>query len=678
MGGLRKSSFLSIALTLTSTLAAMAGNTRAGQPFTKHDMAFYATQATIDFVRPGLVLTITGATIASDGTITATFTLADPKGLPLDRNGVFTPGTVSVSFIAATIPQGQEQYTAYTTRVQTSPITNQSATQASTDSGGVFTSTADGQYTYTFKTKAPSGFNANATHTIGAYATRDLTEFNLGTQYSNNEFDFVPGGGKVQTVRDVVETQSCNQCHDNLSAHGGARYEVRLCVMCHTPQSTDPDTGNTVDFKVMIHKIHDGVNLPSVKAGGKYQIIGFNQAVSDFSDVEFPVGNDVRNCTMCHTPTAKQANGYMNASRAACGSCHDDVNFATGQNHVNLPQTSDANCTMCHIPQGELEFDASILGAHTIPTQSKQLPGLNFNLVKVDNGSAGKSPTVTFNIQDNAGNPILASAMSRLALIIAGPTSDYSGYTSEDATKATCGSDGNCAYTFKYVIPANATGTFSVGIEGRNTYTLNGGTVQQTTVQVGGNNKVISFSVDGTPMQARRTVVSTAACNVCHSSLTVHGANRNQIEMCVLCHNPNTNDSDFRPAAQNPPQTVDFRTMIHKIHTGANLNSEYTIFGFGGSTNDFTKIQFPGDTRDCEKCHVNGSYQLPLNSNLLPVQTPRGFTPTTQPTAAACLACHTDQSAASHALANTTALGESCATCHGPNADYALDKVHAR
>ena len=148
------------------------------------------------------------------------------------------------------------------------------------------------------------------------------------------------------TTRDVVRTTACNTCHDPLSAHGGARLSVQLCVLCHTPQTTDPDTGNTVDFKVMVHKIHAGSSLPSVQAGVPYQIIGFGQSVNDFSTVVFPA--DVRNCQKCHDPDsgAAQANAWLlKPSRAACGSRHDDVNFATGEKHSadNLPEISDHN-----------------------------------------------------------------------------------------------------------------------------------------------------------------------------------------------------------------------------------------------------------------------------------------------------------------------------------------------
>ena len=663
-------------------LAAMTATLASAQNslYSPRDKAFFAAPAVINFVRPGLVLKIESVTIASDGTILAQFKLTDPQGLPLDRLGVTTPGAVSVSFIAATIPAGQTQYIAYTTRVQTSPITKVSATQAGTDAGGVFTPVGDGEYTYKFGTKAPSSINRSATHSIGAYASRNLADFNLGTQYSNDVFTFVPDGSKVTVVRDVVRTESCNQCHDPLALHGGARQKVELCVLCHQPQTVDPDTGNTVDMKVFIHKIHMGVNLPSVKTGTPYQIIGFGQSVNDYSTVVFPVGNDVRNCTICHTPAAAQANNYITApTRAACGSCHDDANFATGVNHAGGPQPDDKQCSICHTPEGELEFDASILGGHTIPRFSRDMPGVVFQLLKVNNGSAGSKPTVTFTLKDKSGTPIPLSAMSRVALVLSGPTTDYSFMLSEDATKGTCATDGTCMYTFLNAIAAGATGTYSIGIEGERNITLQAGTTKEMkNVRDAGVNQVINFSVDGSKIEARRTVVDLVSCNRCHTSLTLHGDNRNQVVMCVLCHNPNGTDSPVRPASAGPPQAINFALMIHKIHTGENLTTDYTVYGFGGSKNTFNDVRFPGDRRNCAECHVNGSEQLPLKDNLLSVQDPRGFLPVIGPTTAACTACHTDKSTASHALTNTNQLGESCAVCHGPDDDFAVSKVHAR
>jgi OmcA/MtrC family decaheme c-type cytochrome len=634
--------------------------------------------ADASFIRPGLVIQIVSASVAQDGTMRARVKVTDPRGLPLDRLGIDSAGPISISLIAAFIPKGQGHYTAYTTRVQTSPITGQSATQAGTDSGGTFEKAAEGEYTYTFRTRAPADVDRTASHTIGAYATRDLTEFGLGRQFSDTTFNFVPNGSAVTEVRDVVKTASCNQCHNPISAHGGARKSMELCVLCHQPQTIDPDTGNTVDMPVLVHKIHMGEELPSVKAGKPYQIIGNAQSLHDFSDVVFPA--DVRNCTVCHQQTtgATQQANYLNPSRAACGSCHDNVNFATGQNHSNLPQVSDSQCSRCHTPEGELEFDASIRGAHTVPRFSRELSGTVFELMKVDDASPGKKPTLTFSLKNKNGEPLLASAFARLGLVLSGSTFDYSRYFSEDARTARGDTSGVHTYTFNNAIPADATGSFSIGIEGYKNATLLAGTTKEMTLRDAGLNKVISFSVDGSPLLPRRQVVTTEKCNSCHFSLNLHGDNRNRVEQCVLCHNPVENDALRRPASAGAAQSVDFGPMIHRIHTGKEGEGAITIYGFGASVNDFSKVGYPGDRRDCTQCHVGGSENLPLAGARLQVKTPNALVKEMGPVTAACTSCHTSRDALSHALVNTSAIGESCATCHGANSEFSVSKVHAR
>jgi OmcA/MtrC family decaheme c-type cytochrome len=643
--------------------------------FTSADKAFYADEKTIQFVRPGLEIKITGAEIDSAGAIQVRFRLTDARGLPLDREALSTPGAVSVSFIAAYLPKGQSQYVAYTTRTQTSPITNQSAMQAAADSGGVFEKLAEGEYRYRFATRAPAGFDRTATHTIGAYGSRNLTEFELGTNYDDDVYHFVPAGGTPQGMRDVIRTATCNKCHDQMAFHGGPRRSMPLCVLCHTPQTVDPDTGNTVDMPVMIHKIHAGEWLPSVRAGKPYVIIGNRQSVNDYSTVAFP--SELRSCGACHEPGAAQSDAWLrNPNRAACGACHDDVNFATGEKHVDLPQVSDNGCKNCHVPEGEIEFDASIRGAHTVPAAARDLPGTVFELVSVEDGLAGKKPTVTFRLKDRAGNPVHAMEMNRLALVLAGPASDYATYVSEDATRAAGAGGGLHRYTFQASLPADAKGTYTVGIEGYRIFYLMAGTAKQMQVRDPGVNKQIHFSVDGSAPAPRRQVVSTEKCNSCHTALALHGGNRNRVEQCVLCHNPMMTDAARRPAANLPAQGIDFRTMIHRIHTGEEGAAPFTIWG--GSANDFSEVRYPGDRRNCSQCHVNGSESLPLAGPRLPVQNPRSPLHPVGAVAAACLSCHTTPEAAAHAMASTTRLGESCSACHGAGNEFSVSRVHAR
>ncbi len=669
-----------LVLALTFVVGSTLLFSRSERPvFTPRDKAFYADSALVNFVRPGLKVQIVRASIANDGTVQVRFKLTDLKGLPLDISGVTTPGAVSTRFVIGTIPAGQKQYISYLTRKQTSP-SGVSATQATSDSGGTYAKVGDGEYTYTFKGKAPASFDKHATHSIGMWGARDLSEFDLDTvtNYASDIYDWVPDGSPVTVTRDVVRNETCNKCHDILQAHDERR-DVRLCVICHTPQSTDPDTGNTVDMAVFIHKIHMGAELPSVQAGHPYQIIGFQQSVADYSTVAFPA--DARNCTFCHDQAsgAKQATAYLKPTMAACGSCHDNVNFATGENHANLPQISDNQCANCHVPEGELEFDVSIKGAHTIPRFSKSLPGTVYDIKKVENAGPGKSPTITFTVTDKAGHAVDISKVTRLSLVVGGPTTDYSSYFSEDVRKATAAGTATWTWTTTNKLPANAKGTYSVGIEGYNNVTLLPGTKKEQVVRDAGVNKVLPFSVDGSDVQPRREAVDLAKCNNCHFNLSLHGDNRNRIEQCVICHNPNESDVSTRPADQKPSQTVQFAYMIHRIHTGDEGTQEYTVYGRGGSKNDFSEVRYPGDRRNCGTCHVDGAEDLPLAPGLLNVKSERTPLNPMGPATATCTGCHTDIATASHALSNTTEkLGEACAACHSSTSEFSVSKVHAR
>jgi len=91
-------------------------------------------------------------------------------------------------------------------------------------------------------------------------------------------------------------------------------------------------------------------------------------------------------------------------------------------------------------------------------------------------------------------------------------------------------------------------------------------------------------------------------------------------------------------------------------------------------------VRFPGNLADCTKCHVNDSQQLPVPAGRVPVVDPRGFINPVGPTAIACLACHNSQAAAAHAFqmgGSGQGLGEACSVCHGPDAQFSVNRVHA-
>jgi len=650
------------------------------QVYSALEKAFYLSAQDAIWVRPGLILTINNVSIPSDLKTTVTFRITDNGGQPLDREGKLTPGAITFRFVLAYIPKGATQYLDYIVRNVATPD-GKTVTQASTDSTGTWTSLGDGSYTYKFFNAVPASYDQTVTHTMAVQATRNLTEFELGTYVVNELKTWVPNGSQVTVVRDIVPTAACNQCHDPISAHGGGRRKEEYCILCHTPQTIDGPTGNTADWKVMVHKIHSGPNLPSVIAGKPYYFGSSPTTGSNFSNTTYP--QDIRNCTTCHKDTTQVNNWLLNPTRDTCGSCHDDINWVTGANHKAGPATDDKKCAECHQPQAETEWDASVPGAHTVQYKSNQLVYPKVTINSVTNTAPGQKPVVSFTIVDKSSKPInpatLAGTTGRLAVTIAGPTSDYRWYVQEAASTAAY-ANGVATYTFTGVIPASATGSGAAEVEGRIVTTLNPGPQgKSTTYQESWPTPVKFFTItDKTPV-ARRTAVDLVKCNKCHEKLQLHGNNRNTIESCVICHNPATTDIARRPAGTTPAQSIDMKLMTHRIHTGEELENDYSVYGFGNVKINFNEVLYPGDRRNCLACHVANSYTVPLPSTVTPTTNPRGYWDPYLPTAAACLGCHDSLAAAAHAYTNTSAtLGESCSVCHKEAADASVSQAHAR
>jgi OmcA/MtrC family decaheme c-type cytochrome len=698
---------LALPLLATGTPRSRAATSPLGKMhYVSSQVEFYAKASDIAFIRPGLKIIVNSITIGTDRKPVIDINLIDSLDQPLDRLGKTTPGPISVSFVLAWYDPATRHYTSYGTRTQTSPAGSPhpgvTATQANTIAGA-FTDLEVGHAKFVSTTVLPAGFDQTKTHTLGIYASRNMTAVPgldpaLAKNYfANVEFDFRPDGAALvvaNTWDKMRDSSTCLNCHDTqaaLNAHGGSRRDIKLCVLCHQPQTTDPDTGNTVDMKVMAHKIHRGESLPSVIAGTPYVIIGNAQSVHDFSTVVYP--QDIRNCANCHEGTVAANKGagsalwYTNPSREACGSCHDDVDWVTGANHPAGPQADDKACAACHQPDG-IEFDASIKGAHTVPEKSKQLKGLNAIIVSVTNMTAGKSPTAVFKLTNGDGTAVDGTKLATFSPILSGPASNYGANFRENAiTKGVfSAAAGTTTYTFTAALPPNASGTWTISADLRRNISLKRGdgkadiAIQESTL-----NPIKYVAVTGA-VTPRRTVVTLAQCNQCHDTLELHGGQRRNIEECVMCHNPTGNDQANRPASEGAPESISFQRMIHRIHTGEKLTQDFTIFGFGGSTNNFNEVRFPGDTRDCAKCHAStATFTLPLQqTNIASVTTLRDYFTPQGPATAACLGCHDNKDAAAHAYLNTAAFpgstigAEACATCHGSGKDWAVEKMHAR
>jgi hypothetical protein len=136
--------FLRITALVAIIALCMTGQTKK-VAYGPRDKAFYADKALVDFVSPGLAITINSASISSAGVISVTYTLTDPNGLPLDASGTTTPGVISLAYVASYIPKGQEQYVAYTTAPATGAALG-TITRPDFELGGKATQVGPGQY----------------------------------------------------------------------------------------------------------------------------------------------------------------------------------------------------------------------------------------------------------------------------------------------------------------------------------------------------------------------------------------------------------------------------------------------------------------------------------------------------------------------------------------------------
>jgi len=650
----------------------------------------------------GFIIEITSVRLSASRRPIVEFTITDEDGVPLevadlDGNPTFVLGHIEVDAISGltrfqsdllrVVTGASFQYDGQTVE----PALAQ-ATQATSDSGGSFESLGDGGHRYTFGNALPVDYDRNALHRIAVYASR------VGRLYvDNDEFDLTWSGAPPPAEREVVVDADCRRCHAQLAIHGGLRRDVGLCVVCHTDQTVDPETGENLDFDVMIHRIHNARGL----AAQPYLVVGFRQSVLDFTEeVGFP--RDVRDCATCHQNGAHAEHWRTMPSRQACGSCHDDVDFETGSNHQGVQQFDDFFCNRCHRPDAIVEFDRTVPGAHVIPYQSSVNPALRLAITGVTNLTAGAQPTVDFTLSDRSG-PVDITTLDRVAIVFAGPTSDYSQLLAAGNNLtirgggATAGlvanAVGDYSYTpAGYALSVDASGTWSVGMEARTAATAAG----DESIRFGANNPVVHVDTSdgtlggGTPLP-RREVADSAKCDTCHGDLILHGNLRTDLEYCVLCHNTWATDEARRPgldAVANPPASIDFKWLVHKIHRGSDLEVPYTVYGFGSTPHDYTEIRFPGDVRDCESCHLAGTHLLPLaetNSptvvNIAGVPAPQA-TAIRTPAAAACTSCHDSLDAVTHArlasiVESPTDWGESCSVCHGEGSTVAVSQAHA-
>lgn len=675
-------------------------------------------------VQTELVVTIDSATF--EGKPVVNFTVLDQDGLPY----VDLP---SIRFTLSKLISGENgdssTWQSYINVVETADGNGPGTVdtiQATADSNGTLENHQNGTYTYTFAndisnitTPLAVTFEPTLTHRLGMQLSGN------GQPVANAVLDIRPSDGATTGLftREIVKIDSCNECHGKLALHGGGRIATKLCVTCHNPGSTDANSGNTIDFKVMIHKIHRGENLHAVRDGGEYAIWGFRDTKHDYSDVLYP--QDLRHCTKCHdqadTDTPDAANWETKPTMETCGSCHDDVDFSQGVagNHPGGVMTDNADCTVCHKEGG---FAGSVASSHEIPDEITSAK-YAYNILAVTNTGPGELPTVKFSVTDptngNATYDIktdpaftAGGGASGLVIDIAWNTNEYTNNGSGNGTAraavinalsdSVANGDGTFSATSTVAIPLTETGSGTVGIEGHPAGDFDHDGVYTDRLR-SVNSVVSTFAITDSSPKPRREVVDNAKCNNCHNQLSLHHGNRvGEVRLCVMCHNPRNTDRKDRlvPASANADglqeQSVDFKRMIHGIH-----GSEHRVKDYYVGTENFGVVGFPGILNNCKTCHKDGTYELPLGDNVLgstmntgPSSDPLDWAvqenhKVATPIAAVCSSCHDEPLAIAHMKQNGGAsfdttqtdinnwlVVETCQFCHGPGGIKDVNEVH--
>jgi len=344
---------------------------------TAHAASLPENQGTVS--NPTTINSVTfGAPVGDNVPVSVTFTFEATNSAGVDITGSIDlrTGTTDLTYVRFGLAKlvagtngGSDDWNGYIVN----PAGSGTAIYLSRVAGRLTGTPATGVYTYTFPDNAvrvSDGYVDNVVHRVAIQLSGfPAGSFNPDTTVDrpvgNITADMVNpiGGGTLNSPfsvgagypsKDVVTTAACNECHDPLALHGGGRRETKFCVVCHnakleTAAGGSYDNGNLVN---LVHKIHTAQDLGAIFDASEVTYPILIENPSPFGVINPKLGiRDVRNCSKCHKGL-DGLNWNTRPTRAACGSCHVKVNFATGQGHsgANFAQADDSGCAVsfCH------------------------------------------------------------------------------------------------------------------------------------------------------------------------------------------------------------------------------------------------------------------------------------------------------------------------------------------
>jgi OmcA/MtrC family decaheme c-type cytochrome len=586
-------------------------------------------------------------------------------------------------------------------------VQHPNASQATTDptAGATLVFNAGGYYTYTFSTDVTESpqFEPGRTHRVAIQMC--FVDIDGSIVRANPYYDFtLDANGNSVTVTDPAQTRkvsdvsNCNTCHDQLAFHGSGRVDTQFCVLCHNAGTTDANSGEVLDFRTMVHKLHAGRRLNSM--GEQYRIWGEQDLEHDYSELGFP--QDLRNCTKCHdgsNPNTPQGDNWKTKpTKEACLACHhSDAASRWFEVHVtglggilgeDAASMSNSTCGGCH-GAGKTWSSEQVHWNQNEENAAKY----KFNIEAATYDAASRQVTVRYSVtdptnntpydlrEDCAGACTASNRFGNLTLQLAyldlvGAPAGVADYTSFNnggsgaSALATAGiDDGSHRYTVSIALPADtptaqAHGTarvISIGqvIEPQLDVVSREPVVPTVLLNVSMQHtfKDVSLEADGT-LTPRREILADANCNRCHGTLgttsgsnilsnAFHSGSRDSVVACPLCHDALRTGSNLMLDGSGLNESIQFKRMIHGIHGREKREHDFFI----GDDNLSAGVKFPGILSDCTACHVVdpftgvGAFENDRGVLGAVVQKPVGVTDpldwlVISPKAATCTSCH--------------------------------------
>ncbi|NRF71077.1 OmcA/MtrC family decaheme c-type cytochrome [Aquincola sp. S2] len=583
-------------------------------------------------------------------------------------------------------------------------------------------------------------FTSN-TEVVDGRAVGDLPNHihktHMGAHLAKQNYNY--GGVQYNHVKFPQDIRNCTKCHDGSTTS--------------TAKTAQGDNWKNVPSRLACGACHDGINFATGK-GVTIADAAKGLASSTHGHVGGAQGDDSL-CALCHKPAAIDLAHLPVTPPSASNS------LLAGGTNSNTNAAWIASNTS-RLPPGAIKVSYDI---KSVALNAGRNPVMVFRMLqngaRADFNTGAKAelwdnfmgaPSVYFVFavpQDGVAAPadFNASVSSYLRSLwngsasgtakgtLAGPDAD--GYYTATLTGATIPASavmltGGLGYSYSVIntLPLTQTNLADYPVAAATaTSGLNPAMPNKTggLIVIAPNAQKVADGFSG-----RRAVVEDKRCNNCHQELgtfteeAFHGGQRNDGTTCSWCHTPNRTSSGW---------AADSTSFVHSIHGGNKREVPFTWHALS-TTESFADIKYPGVLKQCEGCHLPGTYDFSAtaSANALPNRLHRGAAtgtfsstasalslfsmspyitkdfaygggfsfnvgtgattaaaPTTlvnSPIATACVACHDSSLAISHMRTNggsfyaprseALARGEQCMLCHAQGKVADIKVMHEK